>query len=318
MDSLFSVGYSGKFDDLKKIIEASAKVRSVSTGGLAGKIPSDRYQYLDSLDVLAEQIDYAHSKGLAFEIVLNAPSGIKSQSDKSWWEGAKKYVKELEALKVDGVIVSHPFIIELVKAQTKLKVTVSTVAEIMTARSGLHYERMGADIIVPSLSISMDEIRLMKQSLTKARIRIIVNEGGMPDCPWRIFHYNHCAYSDSDIEYHAHCKKALLLSPHLLLTNCAIRPEDLHYYEGITNEFDIVDRLTPIDQLLIRIKAYSEEKFKGNYVQLINSQLSPYIFIPNEELDGLLQRKLSCSKICDKCNYCRDLFNRIGQRKTKL
>jgi len=316
MNAVFSVGYNGKLDELKKIIESSNKVKTVMTGGVAGKIGGGRPQYVKSLDVLAKQIEYAHSKGVSFELALNAPCGLKDKSDKNWWNSIQKYIKALEKLDVDSVIVSHPFIIDLVKSYTKMKITVSTICEIMTVRSALYYEKLGADVITPSMNLNMNikELKLMKKTLTKAILRIMLNEHCLGDCPWRRFHHNHYAHSNTEIDYHVNCKKMYLNNPYLLLTNNAIRPEDMHYYKDITNNFKIVSRLVFIDDILIRIKAYSEGKFKGNYVQLFDLKLSSVFYIPNEQLNGLIQKKWSCSKICNNCNYCQDLFSRIGKK----
>jgi collagenase-like PrtC family protease len=316
MNTEFSVGYDGKIDYLKRIIDSSGKVKSIYTGGLIKKIGGGRPQYLDSWVELEKQIKYAHSKGISFELALNAPCGFRNLSDKKWWRDIKKYIKDLEKVGVDSIILSHPFLMDLVKSHTRMKITVSTICEIMNARAALYYEKLGGDIITPSININMDikALRLIKASLTKASLRIILNEHCLGDCPWRRFHHNHYSHSNYEIDYHFNCKREFLNNPFFLLTNTVIRPEDLHYYKGITGDFKIIGRLVPIDDLLLRIRAYAKERFSGNFVRLFEAKLSSIFYIPNKLLDGLILKKWACSKICNKCNFCKRLFNRIGKR----
>ncbi len=64
----------------------------------------------------------------------------------------------------------------------------------------------------------------------------------------------------------------------------------------------------------MRIEAYYSGHFEGNYVSLIDVHLSQYWEIPNPGLAGLYQQKKKCNKICETCNFCIHLFNRIGKK----
>jgi hypothetical protein len=55
-----------------------------------------------------------------------------------------------------------------------------------------------------------------------------------------------------------------------------IRPEDLHYYEKLGYEtFKIVERNTPTQILLERVKAYSERRYDGNLLDLVQNYAYP-------------------------------------------
>ena len=120
------VGYSGSLSDLERILDASVKVGTVYTGGLAGKIQGGRPQYASSLEELAIQVDFAHSRGVRFDIALNAPCGLPDKSDKEWWTDTTEYLQSLEAMGVDAITASHPFIMSLVKEHTTMDVVAST------------------------------------------------------------------------------------------------------------------------------------------------------------------------------------------------
>lgn len=308
-----SVGYNGNFEDLERIISASDKVKDIYTGGLHKKLAGGRYQYANSLDNLCKSVEYAHSRNVTVSVTLNAPAGIKTKEDTLWWNEIKEYLKDLESAGVDKIIIAHPFLISLAKETTGMLVIASTVCEIMNARSAIYYENMGADIIVPSSSANMniDELRLMKNSLKHASLKILVNEACLGNCPWRRFHQVHLSNADKkgfDIDYSNSCTNVYKENPYLILTNNAIRPEDLKKYEGICDNFKLIGRTTEISVLEKMIKAYGNESFDGNFVELIDYEFSKIISIDNKKIEGLVDIKFKCDKNCSNCSYCKTVY----------
>jgi collagenase-like PrtC family protease len=316
MDLQFNIGFNGRIEDLRVLLDKSDKIGSVYTGGISDKIRGGRPQYIDNLDILSQQVQMAHDRDVSFEIALNAPCGFKEKTDKTWWQAIKQYILDLYHCGVDSIIVSDRFLMGVVKAAAPMKVVASTICEISTVRSALYYEQLGADVIIPSMNVNYepDILELMAKHLKKARLRIMLNEHCLGDCPWRRFHHNHYAHSHREMDYHLNCKKHFLKNPYLMLTNNAIRPEDVTHYLKITRDFKIVGRLVPIENLLMRIEAYHSGHFEGNFVSLIDAHLSQYWEIPNAGLTDLYQQKKKCNKICETCNFCIQLFNRIGKK----
>jgi collagenase-like PrtC family protease len=313
-------GYSGKMEDLKKLAACPSRLKSVYAGGVDGMFAGGRPLYMGSRKDLGDQVVYAHNHDMKFEVALNAPVNVPEYSDTQWWRALKTYLRELSDLGVDGVIVSQPLVMEAVKTETDMQLIVSTICEVMTARGALYYEKMGADVIIPSMNANMnpDELLLMNRSLKHAKLRIMVNERCLGDCPWRKAHFDQVAERAHNRTYNydryfLNCHRMFHREPHLLLANNAIRPEDLVHYENITQDFKIVGRQAPIADTLLRIRAYSEGSFDGNYVRLLVSRLAPHLEIPNKALDGLIEKKWSCSKICSECNHCRKLFEAVGR-----
>ena len=55
-----------------------------------------------------------------------------------------------------------------------------------------------------------------------------------------------------------------------------IRPEDLHLYEELGyHNFKIVERNTPTQILLERVKAYAERRYDGNLLDLVQNYAYP-------------------------------------------
>ena len=316
MESLFNVGFSGNKQDLEKLLEASDKIGSVYTGGLADMIAGGRPQYVDSLKQIEELVNTAAKKNVDFEIALNSPCGIENTTNHEYWEKIRAYLKELEKIGVSGIIASHPFIMSEVKDSTNMQLTASTICEIQSCRSALYYENIGADILVPSMNCNfkLDLLRDMKNALKKAKLRIMVNEHCLGDCPWRRFHHNRYAHSQDAFDYHLKCKKQYWKNPHLLLTNTVIRPEDIHHYEEITNEFKIVGRQVPTDVLANVIRAYSQENYDGNYVELFDITLAKKYYVDNKGLDELFDHKSKCRQYCHNCTRCKNLFSKVNKK----
>jgi collagenase-like PrtC family protease len=319
MYTFFSVGYSGGIENLEKIIISSNKIKSVYTGGVVNKIAGGRPQYRASLKEITKEAEFANNNGITFEIALNAPCGIEDKSNTDWWKDIIKYLRDLENCGVNGIVASHPFVMEEIKAQTNMKLIVSTICEITNPRSALYYEEMGADIIVPSMNINynFEQLNCIKKALKRATLRVMVNDHCIGDCPWRRFHYNHYAHSTirKKEHYTTLCSDLMKKNPFLLLTNSVVRPEDLLKYSEITSDFKIVGRTLSIERLLTIIEAYSKGHYDDNYLVLLDTDLSRSLYINNNYLAELFEHKKNCKNDCDKCGYCINLaklhFKRI-------
>lgn len=57
MNYKLNVGYDGKLEHLKMIIEASDKVKTVYTGGVKNKVSGGRFQYSNTVESLKEHVD---------------------------------------------------------------------------------------------------------------------------------------------------------------------------------------------------------------------------------------------------------------------
>lgn len=315
MDSFkpnLSIGFNGKAGDLRQMIATGANIESVYSGGLRNTIAGGRPQYADNLTEIAECISLAHQNGIHYEIALNAPCGLHDKSDTDWWAQIENYLISLEEVGVDRIIASHPFLISLVKRKTHMEAVASTICEITEARMAKYYEDMGADIIIPSMNVNyrLEKLFEMKHILKNAKIRLMVNEHCLGDCPWRRFHHSHYAHSNNEHDYHANCKRKFMEYPYLCLTNNAIRPEDLINYNKITDNFKIVGRLVSIPCLADRIKAYSSQTYSGNFVYLQDEGLAKFIDVPNRELNDLFDMKSKCKFNCGECTACKTLFEK--------
>lgn len=313
-----SIGFNGDIELLKRLMSEENKIGTLYTGGYLRDVSSGRYQHSLDGENLKKIIDEAHKYNLRLAVTLNSPCNVPPLAEKSWWARVEDYLKEMEYLGVDTVIIAHPFIMNLAKEKTNMCVVASIICDVDTPRGAMYYEDMGADIIVPSSSINYEIgiLRNIKNSLRHAKLAILVNEACLGNCPWRRYHQNSLSHADRpgyDSDYPKSCTGMYKSKPYMALTNNVVRPEDLVKYEGITDMFKLVGRTTDDDTLCKMVKAYSEEKFAGNLMEIVDKGFSKFINIPNDKIDSLFDQKQNCIKNCQTCSKCKELYESINQ-----
>lgn len=313
-----SVGYNGKLETLEKLFKIPVhKIKNVYTGGIKDFLKGGRNQYIDSIKELEKQVIFSKENDITLSIVLNTPLNIREKNNKEWWSKFENYIKILENIGVDGVILSHPFLIEKVRESSNLKITASAICEISSPIEAEYYEKLGADIIVPSTKINynLDTLLKIKHSLKSAELKLIANEYCLMGCPFRKFHWNHIAseYYDNDNDYSDSCSSIYLNSPHKVLSSSVIRPEDLHKYSEITDYFKLIGRTKKTEDSFLEdtIKSYSQENYQGNFINLSSYGLGKYIKIDNHKLKNLFELKKNCDFNCNICKKCEVLYKNI-------
>lgn len=111
-----------------------------------------------------------------------------------------------------------------------------------------------------------------------------------------------------DQYYYRRCLEMREKYPRLFFSSPWIRPEDVSYYEaelGVEN-IKIAGRQLPTEQTITIVEAYSNGEYHGNLLDLLSSpyRLRDAYYIPNDSLDGTLERLVACSRECNSCGYC--------------
>ncbi len=158
---------AGNIEKLKYAITYGAD--SVYVGG---KILSLRAQASNfSLDDIKEACEYVHKYNKKIYVTVNV---IPRESEIAL---VKDYLINLEKLGVDGIIVSSPSIIKTAKDNTHLHVSISTQASTSSLHSTLFYKSLGADRVVLSRELSLDEIEYIREN-TDTELEVFIH-GGM-------------------------------------------------------------------------------------------------------------------------------------------
>ena len=139
---------------------------------IGGKILSLRAQASNfTLDDIKEGVEFAHSLNKKVYITVNVIPRDKEMGL------VVDYLKSLEKIGVDGIIVSSPSILKLAKDNTNIHVSVSTQASISNLNSVLFYKERGANRVVLARELNTDEIKYIKDN-SDTEIEVFIH-GGM-------------------------------------------------------------------------------------------------------------------------------------------
>lgn len=106
---------------------------------------------------LKEAVDFAHSLNKKVYVTVNI---VMHNSD---LEGLVEYLRELEAIRVDAIIVSDIAVISAVKKHNlNLEIHISTQASTLNYEAAMFYKKLGAKRIVLAREASKEDIKMLK------------------------------------------------------------------------------------------------------------------------------------------------------------
>ena len=112
------------------------------------------------MEELKWAVDYVHSHGKKIYITVNI---IPHDSD---MEGLDEYIKQLDELHVDAVIVADLGVIQIVRrVAPNLDIHVSTQANITNSETAKFFASLGVKRIVLARELSLEEISLLRKNL---------------------------------------------------------------------------------------------------------------------------------------------------------
>ncbi len=112
-----------------------------------------------TLEELEEAVKYAHSILKKIYVTVNILFHEKEL------KGLEDYLKELDRINVDAIIVSDILVIKKAKElNLKLEVHISTQASILNGEAGLFYKKLGATRLVLAREASLEDIKTIKKA----------------------------------------------------------------------------------------------------------------------------------------------------------
>ena len=237
-------------------------------------------------DFVKDYVESVHSAGMKFDYLLNAPCMNNMEYNKEVHQELIEHIEWLNKINVDGVIVSIPLIMDIVKEQFPgLAVKVSVIQHVNSVQRAMLFEELGVDLITLDFNINR-EFKLLKEirDAVKCKLTILVNDGCIYQCPFRNYHYNIIGHASQSInplkgfyvDYCIiRCTMKRFSNPVEFMKGRWVRPEDVHLLEelGVDN-IKISGRRMSTKWLVNAAKAYHNRKFDGNLAKLLNiSQL---------------------------------------------
>lgn len=123
------------------------------------------------LPMIREAVSFAHERGKKIYVTVNM---YPHEED---LEGLEAYLKDLEAIGVDALIVASHAVMRLVKSATNLDIHISTQQSITNHAAANFLAERGAERIVLARELSLDEIERLKPR-TDLELEVFIH-GGM-------------------------------------------------------------------------------------------------------------------------------------------
>jgi collagenase-like PrtC family protease len=330
MDNLeFSVPYNENIDCLEEISGLknynNNKITEIYLSGPQEYSASGRIMDMLDIDNFLSTVKRIHSKGLKVNLVMNPTC----EGDE--WYSPLTLKKTIDYLNIvhkeygiESVTIANPIYIEIIRKHfSEIEICASVLGDIDCVQRALIYSDMGADIITPDASINRNlPVLLEIKKVTKKKLRIMVNEGCLYKCPFRKFHFNYVSHiskkAGMDFVFVPYCNRIIEKDASQILKSDWIRPEDMRKYSNITNYFKIVGRDLPNSKVLRSVKAYMQESWDGDLMDIVASSLGAFalkhgIYLDNKKLGevGFFNKVSACGQNCYSCNYCEEMVKEL-------
>jgi collagenase-like PrtC family protease len=266
----------------------------------------------------------------------------------------RKMIEHVLARGVDEITVSVRILLDMIRdIKPDMNVGVGFFAQIDNVQKVKQWEDAGASklALYPSVNRNFPMMEAIRKAVdcelqVFGTLTCLYNCHNATTCGNTIAHSTNSGESgDGQMLDHPlyNCQMEQLRHPELIVMSRWIRPEDLHIYRDIgMDELKITERFNKTDTLVMKVKAYVEEKFTGNLLDLFASFLfnkdlsmepknklamirhlkkadfkpmflpnyanAPDIYMDGSKLEGFLEhfRKIDCSITdCESCGYCR-------------
>ncbi len=257
---------------------------------LFGKLPSDHVGGGRASFMLAplgrkefvRHVRQARSRGIGFNYLLNPACMDNAEFTRRGMSQLERLLGFVEDSGADSVTISLPSLLPFIKKRhPRLRVRVGVFARVDSVAKARFWEEQGADCItLESISVNRDFGALAAiRRAVGIELQLIANSNCMMFCPLSGQHMVNLSHASQKshksrgfmIDYCAlKCSYERLREPSGYLRSEFIRPEDARLYREMgIDSLKILERGAPTSLMAKRVKAYSEGRFDGNLLELI-------------------------------------------------
>ena len=267
------------------------------------------------------------SLNIKSQILLNPLYEGKAGLSRHFFNKIIRYLKKLQDSGLSSVVVVNPVYISRIRKELPDIIIESSVnCFVRTVEHALYLKGLGVDIITIDRDINRN-IPLIKdiKNRTGLEIRIMLNEGCLSNCPYRIMHYNYLsAFHNSmrskrdkkiikGVFYDKFCIEIYKKNPLKIFRIPFIPPEAVAQYAPFADYYKLSTRTFSTAGIETCLKAYIEENFRGNLLSLLDCPgLSFFEYVHYDTLknNNFFKRMLNCTLGCNSCAFCDSLFKK--------
>jgi collagenase-like PrtC family protease len=327
----FSVPYNNDPQTLIELFELKElngnRIREVYLSGPQQYSASGRI--VEEIDEakFAGIIDLIHHEGMRVDLVMNPTcEGLE-------WYKLEVVNDKLDFLKrmhrehgLEAVTVANPLYVEAIhETCPDIEVGASVLGDIDSVQRVTIYENLGASVVTPDVDVNRN-LTLLKRmkNAVKAEFKIMVNDGCLYKCPFRRFHFNYISHKSKELgpvegdSFFAHCSQVISRDYAQILKSGWVRPEDLESYAEVSRFFKIVGRARPRTMVVRTVKAYMNQSWSGDLLDIMSGSINKYCLefgagLDNKSLSraGFFNQVTSCGYECDTCSYCDELAKKL-------
>ncbi len=225
-----------------------------------------------------EHVKQAREQGIEFFYLLNTNSTNNKEFTPQFHKQIYNQLEWLSKIGTDRVTIALPFLAKIVKENfPNLKIHVSKMARVSTAKRAMYWAEMGAASVCLDTYITRNFDRLAEISdSVDLELELLANDACLFQCPYDNYHNateSNVSQENTKTSYFSYCtfscKQKFWSNPSEIIRSMFIRPEDLQAYSQVgIKRFKLIDRIKPTEWMLNMLKAYSEQKYDGNLADL--------------------------------------------------
>ncbi len=195
---------------------------------------------------------------------------------------------------------------EIKRAIPKIELECSSVAYVDTIQKAKYWEDIGCDILVipPDLNKNIRFIENLSSHLPNLKLKMIVNQACIPQCPMKIAHNNLEGHNNDGQIYIDICEDIYRQKPWLFYSSSFIPPKRLKDYDDCISIYKLVDRKLPTNKILRLIGAYCTDERYREKIDKWNSK------IPDSVYEAIYQ----CDRNCGVCNLCEKVYKESNKK----
>ncbi len=318
----FSIGYNydikllGLLDIYKDHIDAFYFPLPQKYLGSGRNIPQPR-NYVNQVPKIIER---CNSLNITSQLLLNATCEGEFGLSRNFFKRLVSYIKKLRGIGLGSIVITNPIYINRLKEEiSDIRIESSVNCYIKTIEQALYLKDLGVDVLTIDRDINRN-IPLIKEikNRTNLKIRLMLNEGCLRNCPFRIMHYNYLSHRnsipkrpiDGTFPDH-HCIEIYLRNTAKVFSIPFIPPDALRHYESFVDYYKLSTRVFPTKRIELCLKAYINQQFNGNLLEILDSPgLSYFEYIDYNALSKshFFEKMKSCIDNCNRCAYCNTLL----------